>query len=39
MDKSTKIGVLGGGVEGLELVRYLHDYGHSDITLLTAMKG
>lgn len=33
MDKSTKIGVLGGGIEGLEVIRYLHGHGYKNITL------
>ncbi len=33
MNKNTKIGIIGGGIEGLESVRYLHGHGYTDITL------
>ncbi len=33
MDKTTKIGVLGAGVEGMETVKYLAAHGFSDVTL------
>lgn len=33
MEKNTKIGVLGAGIEGMEMVRYLAAHGFSDVTL------
>ncbi len=33
MEKNTKIGVLGAGIEGLEMVRYLAAHAFGDVTL------
>lgn len=33
MEKSSKIAVLGAGIEGLETVRYLSAHGYTDVTL------
>lgn len=38
MDKNTKIGVLGAGVEGLETVKYLVKHGYEDVTLFDHNK-